>query len=265
MIYVLMGFVFLYFILIMPKILKRPYFKLFEDRYYAHRGLHDNLAPENSLEAFKLAVEKQYGIEFDVQLSKDEVPVVFHDFSLKRMCGIEKQVNELTFEELRSLRLNNSDEKIPHLNEVLELINGQVPLIVELKLSSNNTKVCEIVAPILDNYNGVYCIESFNPIAVNWYRKNRPNVIRGQLSSNFLKAGKKKNRVLNFLLQNLMFNFIAKPNFIAFNHKYRNMLSFKINHFIYKIPTIAYTIQSKEELEKARSSFDLFIFENFIP
>lgn len=265
MIYVLIGFVFLYFILIMPKILKRPNFNPFMDRYYAHRGLHDNLAPENSLEAFKLAVEKQYGIEFDVQLSKDEEPVVFHDFTLERMCGIKKRVNELTFEELRSLRLNNSDEKIPHLNEVLELVNGKVPLIVELKLSSNNTKVCEIVAPILDNYNGVYCIESFNPVAVHWYRKNKPKVVRGQLSSNFLKDGKKKNRILNFLLQNLMFNFIAKPNFIAFNHKYKKMLSFTINHYIYKIPTVGYTIQSKEELEKSRGSFDLFIFENFIP
>lgn len=257
----------LYLILIMPKILNRPDFKPFYNRYYAHRGLHGNkdISPENSLKAIRLAVENQYGIEFDVQLSKDEEPVVFHDFSLKRMCGLDKMVNELTFEELRNLCLNNSNEKIPHLNEVLEIVNGQVPLIVELKLSSNSTRVCDIVAPILDNYNGTYCIESFNPVAVHWYKKNRPNVVRGQLSSNFLKSGKKKNRVLNFLLQNLMFNFITKPDFIAFNHKYKNMLSYRINHFIYKIPTVAYTIQSKDELKKSRGSFDLFIFENFIP
>lgn len=261
---VFLGLIFLYLILIMPKIANRHDFKPFMDRFYAHRGLHDSTAPENSLEAIGRAVDNHYGIEFDVQLSKDDVPVVIHDFSLERMCGIKRKVNELTFEEIRSLNLLDSDQKIPHLNEVLELVDGQVPLIIELKLSSNDTRICEVVAPILDEYKGVYCVESFNPVAVHWFRKNRSSVIRGQLSSNFLKE-KKKNKVLNFLLQNLMFNFMAKPDFIAFNHIYKSMLSFKINHLIYKIPTVAYTIQSKKELEDSKSSFDLFIFENFIP
>lgn len=258
----------LYFFLIMPRMINRKDFSPFENRDYAHRGLHKegDIVPENSMVAFELAVKEGYGIELDVQLSRDNIPVVFHDFSLKRMCGLDKEVNELTFAELKNLHLSNSKESIPSLNEVLNLVKGQVPLIIEFKTHNNNTSLCEITTPILDNYNGIYCVESFNPYILIWYKKNRPHIVRGQLSTNFLRNGfKKNNKILNFALQNLLFNFITKPDFIAFDYKYKNMLSFKINRYLYKIPTIAYTIQSIEELERNKNYFDLFIFENFIP
>ena len=265
MLMVVIGLVFLYFYLIMPRMRDRHDFTPFMGRHYAHRGLYDDAIPENSLGAFRLAVDKDYGIELDVQLSKDGEPVVIHDFSLKRMCGVDRQVYELSFDELRALRLKDSDEKIPHLNEVLELVNGKVPLIVELKLNSSNTNICEKVVPILDGYSGIYCIESFNPKAIIWYRKNRPNVIRGQLSTNFLKEKKQNNKLLFFLLQNLMFNAAAKPDFIAYNHIYKNMLSLLINRYIYRINTVAYTVGSMKELDKAGKVFDIYIFEGFLP
>lgn len=265
MLMVVIGLVLLYFYLIMPKMVDRHDFTPFMGRHYAHRGLYDDAVPENSLGAFRLAMDKNYGIELDVQLSKDGEPVIIHDFSLKRMCGLDRQVHELSFDELRALRLKDSDEQIPHLNEVLELVNGKVPLIVELKLNNGNINICEKAASILDGYGGIYCIESFNPKAVNWYRKNRPNVIRGQLSTNFLKEKKRDNKLLFFLLQNLMFNVAAKPDFIAYNHIYKNMLSLLINRYIYRINTVAYTVGSKKELDKAGKVFDIYIFEGFLP
>lgn len=257
----------LYLLAIMPKVLKQPDLSVLNERYYAHRGLHkeEYIAPENSMAAFHLAIKHQFGIELDVQLSKDGVPVVFHDFNLKRVCGIDKNVNQLTFHELRQLSLFDSKEKIPHLQEVIDLIDGQVPLIVEIKAISNDISVCSVVAAILDNYKGIYCIESFNPLIVLWYKRNRSQIIRGQLSTNYLKSEIKQNKIFSFLLQNLLFNFITKPNFISYNYKHHENLSLLICKKLYKIITIAYTIPSKAALDSCYKSFDLFIFENFLP
>lgn len=257
----------LYLLAIMPKMFSRRDISPFKGRFYAHRGLHNNIArtPENSIGAFRLAIENQYGIELDVRLSRDNIPVVFHDANLKRVCGLDKKVSDLTFDELNNLYLFDSNERIPLLTEVLQLVNGQVPLIIELKTSKNDTSVCKVVAPILDNYNGIYCIESFNPLIVIWYSKNRSNVIRGQLSTNYSKDGIKNDKLINLLLQNLLLNFAAKPDFISYNYKYSNMLSYVLCHKLYKTSTFAYTIRSKEELQKSMDRFDFFIFEGFRP
>lgn len=257
----------LYLLAIMPKMLNQPDLSVLNERYYAHRGFHKakSIAPENSMAAFHLAIQNNFGIEFDVQLSKDGVPVVFHDFNLKRVCGIDKNVNELTFQELRQLSLFDSNEKIPHLQEVIDLVSGHVPLIIEIKSKSSDVSVCSVVAPVLDDYKGVYCVESFNPFVVLWYKKNRPEIIRGQLSTNYLKSKTKQNKIFSFLLQNLFFNFITKPNFISYNYQYHENLSLVICKKLYKITTIAYTIPSKAVLDSYFKSFDLFIFENFIP
>ncbi len=261
----------LYLIMIMPKILNRPDLKDFMGIDYAHRGLHQdkNISPENSLTAFKLAVDKNYGIELDVQLSKDGVPLVFHDDSLKRVCGIDVKVKDMDYKDLRQLNLYESNEKIPHLKEVLDLVDGRVPLIVEIKASKaleSEALYCEAIAPYLDNYKGIYCVESFNPIVVFWHKVNRPDVIRGQLASKSIyKNSTIKNRLLNFSLRNLMFNFLSKPDFIAYNHKFSDLLSYNICRWLYRPLTVAYTIKSQEELDKKINKFDLFIFEDFYP
>lgn len=258
----------LYLLAIMPRMWNKPDMQAFMGVHYAHRGLHDekHIAPENSLAAFKLAIDNNYGIEFDVQLSKDNIPVVFHDFTLNRVCGVDKKVNELTFEELRMLRLDGSDQIIPHFQEVLDLVDGKVPLIIEYKLPGNNTKVCEIGDSVLRDYDGLYCIESFNPLALRWYKKNHPEVVRGQLSTKFAgKKGTPDSKVLNFALQNLLLNFLGRPDFIAFNYKFMDMFSFSLAKNLFKIPTVAYTITSNQQIIDSSKKFDLFIFEKFIP
>lgn len=258
----------IYLLAIMPKIMNTADFSPFKGRYYAHRGLHQNknIAPENSMAAFKLAVENNYGIELDVQLTKDQIPVVFHDASLKRVCGIDKNVSDCTYEEIQSFTLYHSKEKIPHFKDFLDLIDGRVPLIVELKGESNTDTLASTVASYLDNYKGVYCVESFNPLLILWYKKNRPHIVRGQLV--IQSSGKERSfkiKIRDFMLGNLLFNFMTKPDFIAYHHLDPDVLSFIVCKRLYKTFTVAYTIQSSEALQSNVNRFDLFIFDGFIP
>lgn len=258
----------LYLLAIMPHMTRRPDLTPFTGRYYAHRGLHDNNteAPENTLAAFRKAVDAGYGIEMDIQLTKDRIPVVVHDYHLKRLAGKDVRVNALTLEELqRDYRIYGSEEKVPTLEEVLALVDGKVPLIVEFKVEGGDLSLCDVAAPILDKYQGVWCMESFNPLAVNWYRKNRPQVMRGQLSCNYLRGKEPGYKMLYWVLQNLLLNFLAKPDFIAYDHHHTDMLSFRLNKILYKITTVAWTIKSQEELERAKKWYDLQIFDSFIP
>lgn len=250
----------------MPRVFNKKNLEAWTYKYFAHRGLHNNIeVPENSSLAFSLAVKSNYGIELDIHLTKDNIPVVFHDQSLLRMCGVDLEIEDLTLKELRNYTLLNTNENIPTLKEVLELVNGKTPLIIELKIKSTNISLCLYVQALLKDYKGLYCIESFNPLALLWYRKHYPNVIRGQLSTAFLKEGNDNPVIWNFLLQNLLFNFITKPDFIAFNHKTPKLLGLKLCRTLYKTPLVAWTIKSSSELEKVYNFFDAYIFEGFIP
>lgn len=165
---IILVIVVLYLLMIMPRMINRPDFTPFQGRLYAHRGLHDNEtnAPENSLNAFQKAVDAGYGIELDVQLTKDEKMVVCHDFDLKRICGADVKVRDLTFEELQGYHICKSDQTIPTFEEVLRLIDGKVPLIIEYKVPGMSAKVCEMADALLQDYKGLYCVESFHPLAV---------------------------------------------------------------------------------------------------
>ncbi len=269
MIYLVVFIIFivsLYIISIKPN--KKRNIDEFLKHLYAHRGIHDNKDknPENSLLAFEMAVEKGYGIELDVQVTKDNIPLVFHDKTLSRVCKIENSIDEFTLKELVDLRLFTSDQSIPTLEEVLKLVEGKVPLIVEIKNESAQISELKYIADILDNYDGAYCIESFNPLVLRWYKKNRPQIIRGQLSTYY----KKKNNpfpiiVRDLILENLMANFLSKPDFIAFNYKHKNMFSFKLCKKLYSPFTAAYTIKNQKQFNKNKNDFDLFIFDSFIP
>lgn len=263
---ILAVLIFLYFLAIMPRLGNRKARRDFLGIYYAHRGLHDNAsdAPENSLAAFKKAVEAGYGIEMDVQLTKDKVPVVFHDFTLKRICGKEGKVCDYTLKELKEFKLCDSEEEIPEFSQVLKAVGGKVPLIIELKVEWTDVSVCPLVDEMLQSYKGLYCIESFNPLALFWYRRNHSDVVRGQLSDGFLKSGEFKG-ILYVILQNLMLNWATKPDFVAYNHKYADVCARKICRSLYKNMAAAWTIKSQKELENARNKFDIFIFDSFIP
>lgn len=141
---------------------------------YAHRGLFDNLwdIPENSLAAFKAALDKNYAIELDVHLTADNELVVHHDDSLYRMCHVERDIRNMTLKEIRQYTLLNTEEKIPTLQEVLDLVDGRVPLLIELKTESHSCDcLCRILSKTLKSYTGKYIIESFNPLALRWYKK----------------------------------------------------------------------------------------------
>ena len=268
--YVVLGvFVFVviaYLLMIMPRMVGKPDTKSFKNHLYAHRGLFDNEsdAPENSMKAFKKAVDAGFGMEMDIQLTKDGQMVVFHDFSLKRMCGVEGKVCEYTFDELQQFSLLKSEEKIPLFTEVLKLVDGKVPLIIEYKIETPDASVCEVGNEILKDYKGVYCIESFNPFGVHWYKKHRKDVVRGQLSEEFLKNGSPKTPVY-FIVAKLLTNFWTKPDFIAYNAlNYKNW-SRRICRNLYGNLAVTWTIKSQEQLDEMRKYFDMFIFDSFVP
>lgn len=278
----------LYLLAIAPRLWGGPSKEIFlKQRLIAHRGLHDNRtkAPENSMAAFKKAVDAGYGIEMDVQLTKDGIPVVFHDFTLARVARYEKgkepenavknpdgslgvfgKVIDYTFEELSHFHLLDSDEKIPLFSDFLKLVSGRVPLIIEFKIEGYDVSVCDAVDRILSDYKGVYCIESFNPLGLRWYRKNRKNVFRGQLSEEFFRMPEKHlHKPLYFALSFLLGNFLTRPDFIAYNHAHAKNLSRSLCHSLFKKTAVAWTIRSQEELDRNKRFFDIYIFEGFIP
>jgi glycerophosphoryl diester phosphodiesterase len=187
-----------------------------------------------------------------------------HDFTLERMCKKEGRVCDYTWEELKTFRLADSEETIPCLEDVLKVVKGRVPVIVELKVEFMDISVCPVVDTILRKYQGVYCIESFNPMVLTWYRRYHNEVMRGQLASAYLKEGDQRG-FLYLCLGNLMMNWTTKPDFIAYNHQYAGNLSRKICRGLYRNLAVAWTIRNEEELAKAKKNFDLIIFDSFIP
>jgi len=251
--------------MVAPRMINRADRTPFYGRHYAHRGLFDNdsEAPENSLAAFQKAVDAGYGIELDVQLSKDDKLVVFHDATLKRMCGVDGKVWDYTLEELKQFTLANSNETIPTFEEYLNVVDGKVPFILEFKLDRAQTRVCELANEVLKDYKGVYCIESFHPLALLWYRKNRPDVLRGQLCEEFFRNETYKGKILFMILPYLPFNFLTRPDFIAYNHLHAHNISRRICKALGAL-SVAYTIKSVEEYEKSKKHFELFIFDSCI-
>ncbi len=256
-----------YPILILPHMIRRPDYAPFDNHLYAHRGLHNNkgYAPENSLKAFRLATEAGYGIELDIRLSKDKIPVVFHDDTLRRICGSEGRVEDYTCKELKRFVLCHSKETIPTLKEALDEVNGKVPIIIEYKIKGGDLSLCEEAEKILATYPGPYCMESFNPLALRWFKKNNKAIVRGQLSTDFLKEKNKGNRIMYWLLSRLLFNRIGKPDFIAYQYKYPHKASLAIVRDLYNLPTAAWTITNQEDLEESKRYFRYIIFDSFIP
>ena len=174
---------------------------------FAHRGLHtlDKSVPENTLTAFKNAMEKSYGIEMDVNQLKDGTIVVFHDKNLKRLCGVDLFLKDLNFEDLNDYRILNTDEKIYKLEDILKIIDGKVPLLIELKPFGEKERFCSKFMEIMDTYQGLWAMHSFHPAFVAWFKKNRPEVIRGQISEYF-NDDPKMNKINKFLLSDFTFN-----------------------------------------------------------
>ena len=227
---------------------------------YAHRGLHGDGVPENSLAAFEAACVGGYGIELDVQLSKDGVVMVFHDYTLIRMTGLDKKLCDLDADELSALRLAQSDRTIPTFIDVLKLVNGRVPILVELKGESVDAALCPKVAQILKDYGGDYCIESFNPILIKEIRKYLPAAYCGLLYTNVCRD-KKETTALNVIISGMMLNFLARPNFIAYNKVDRSSFLVKLTTKFYRAPKFVWTLKGESELEQAHALGESAIFE----
>lgn len=233
---------------------------------YAHRGLHGNGVPENSLEAFRAAVAAGYGAELDVHLLSDGGLAVIHDSKLIRTTGADGRVEDLTTAQIKDYRLEGTQETIPTFQQVLKLFEGKAPLIIELKPENNVDALCAAVAQELDGYKGVYCIESFHPMAVAWFRKNKPEVVRGQLAENFFRTPDSSlPQVLKFVLTNLMGNLLARPDFIAYRFEDRREWSNRICLKWWRLQGVSWTIRSQEDLDQAEKEGLIPIFEYFRP
>jgi len=230
----------------------------------AHRGLFskDQKTPENSLPAFAAAKEHGYGVELDVRLTKDEKIVVFHDDDLMRVCGVDKPVHSLDYDELSGLTLFDTGERIPLFSEALEVI-GDTPLIVELKSDRKNiAMLCENTLNILRKYGKTWCIESFDPNVGAWFKKNAPGVLRGQLSSIPVKLDS-ISRLTAFLLGNLLTNFLSRPHFIAYsNDPYPPFVRFCM---LMKPMKVIWTVHSDDDIKRCKKDNDVIIFEHYTP
>lgn len=236
-------------------------------RRYAHRGWHDKPAiPENSLSAFRRALDRGWGAELDVHLLRDGTLAVFHDSDLRRCAGEEGDIEDLDREGLRRLRLEGTEEPVPLFDEVLALFEGKAPLIIELKSHKGNHKaLTEAVIARLDRYRGDYCVESFDPRVLMVLRRERPAILRGQLSMDFRPGGEELPGWQRFVLRNLLLNFLTFPDFIAYRFEDRQRLALRACLRVWGAREASWTIRSKADLEKAEAAGALPIFECFDP
>ena len=241
----------------------RQDYKWLTDVYIAHRGLFDNDSgiPENSIPAFQRASEMGYGIETDVQMTKDGVLVVFHDDTLKRMTGAEGKLVDYTFDELKGLRLLNTDCQIPTFDEFLEAANG-ANLVVEIKTHSDIGEVEKKTCKALKGYKGHYCVESFNPIIIRWFKVHAPEIIRGTLSCAYDMAP--FSRFKKWLLAELKMCKWNGSQFIAYDAA-TIATNKAVKRFGKKIPIICWTIKSQQQYDELHDHFDNMIFDSFIP
>lgn len=234
--------------------------------FYAHRGLHTHGVPENSLGAFRRAAEHNYGIELDVHLLKDGSLAVLHDHSLKRTAGADVTIEELTAQDLSGYFLDGTREQIPLLSQVLELVGGRVPLIIELKPTKENYAQLTLAAvTMLEGYEGVWCMESFDPRCIYWLKKHRPEIIRGQLAENFLRTKGGLHPVLKLLMSWQLTHFLTMPDFVAYKYRDRKNLGTFLSRRLWGAQGVSWTLKSQQELDTAVEEGWIPIFEGFEP
>ena len=265
----LIAVVFLLYLLALRCQKRRGDWDYFKKWRYAHRGYHDKpRIPENSIPAFRRAVQCGFGAELDVHLMKDGHLAVIHDASLLRTAGADVEIEDLTAEDLSSYTLEGTEHHIPLLEEVLPIFAGKAPLIIELKAERGNADALTAAAcKLLDKYKGRYLVESFDPRCLMWLWHNRPQVLRGQLSENFLRHGDGASLpgAVRWVLSNLLLNCRTRPAFIAYRFEDRDSLSLKLCRSLYGAQEFSWTIRSKETMDAAERDGALVIFECFDP
>ncbi|MFP4478916.1 MAG: glycerophosphodiester phosphodiesterase family protein [Candidatus Izemoplasmatales bacterium] len=236
-----------------------------KNNYIAHRGFHslDKSIPENSLLAFKKAIDYNYSIELDVNVTKDGQVVVFHDINLMKLCKVDIKLSDVNYDEIKDFHILNTNEKIPLLTDVLKLVNGKVPLLIELKTRGNNRLLCQSFVKAMANYQGEYAIHSFSPWIVQWFRKNQPDVIRGQIAEYF-KDAEKMNPIIKLLMKRMTFNRYTKPDFINYGIRdLPNKYATRLHNA--GICVISYTARNNLEFNMVKKYYDNAVFEFFRP
>ena len=230
---------------------------------FAHRGLHGTGVAENSLTAFRLAAEKGYGIELDVRLSKDGVPVVFHDSVLERVTAGVGKVSSYDAEELTKMTLLGGEDTVPLFEDVLRVVDGRVPILVELKEEPGSYGVAEKALEVLSYYEGEYIVESFNPKTLGEVRKINPDILTGILCTNYFKD-EKFRKPLFFAVQNFFTNILCRPDFVSYNIEDREDFSFRLFRRLFGVRSFAWTVCSEEQEKDATAhGFDTVIFEGY--
>ena len=237
---------------------------------YAHRGLHDleQGRPENSMAAFRAAVEGGFGAELDLHLMADGRLAVVHDSDLTRVCGRKVCIEDLTAGDLKDYPLQGTTETIPLFEDVLALFEGKTPLVVELKVERGNAgALTDAAMALLAGWNGTYCVESFHPGVLLRLKARYPDVIRGQLSQNFMKASEVGGLSLpaRFMMTNLLTSAFTKPDFIAYNCLDRQNVSLRLTKKLYGVHEVAWTVRDEETMERLEAEEVPVIFEKFVP
>lgn len=224
----------------------------------AHRALHDaDGVCENSIPAVRAAISQALTIEADVRLTRDGVPVVIHDSSLSRLCGISRSVESMTLAELSECRLLEGGSRIPTLAELLREVDGRVPLLIELK-SSYRSRVAASAADILAGYTGHFAVQSFDPICLRRFKRLLPHVPVGILACRKrLSSG-----IHAYASSKLLFNFLCRPDFISFGYTERPPLALRLARRM-GCPVLAWTVTSAKQASLAASHFDGIIAERF--
>jgi glycerophosphoryl diester phosphodiesterase len=227
----------------------------------AHRGIFDNVTiPENSLQSFQLCIQKNIAIELDVRMINDGTIVVFHDEDLERMCGRQAKVSEIDRGDLSALVLAKTAHTISTLSETLELINGQVPVLIEIKVEKRVGEIERNLAEILKNYTGEYAIQSFNPYSLQRFKRYMPEVIRGLLSGDFRDSAIAKYKKV--ILRKFLLNTKGEPDFINFD--VRALPNRKIKRIREKgTPILCWTVKNAADLAKAQAYADNYVTEYY--
>ena len=217
----------------------------------AHRGLHSNANNiyENTKESFLAAVNENYAIECDVVLSKDHEVVVFHDENLKRLCNLDKNVSSLTMNELRNLKIYESNSNIISLDEMLHVVSAHVPIIIEIK-GKFTPFIEERIQEIIRSYRGPIALKTFNLKSVEWLIKFLPYVYKGLVID---------SNTNNFeAILDLNIDFVSCDiEFIESN---------LIDRVKKKgLPIITWTVDNEDKKKKANLIADNIIFENIRP
>lgn len=232
-------------------LLKRP---------VAHRGFHNGEYPENSVPAFLNAAKNGYAAELDVRLLDDGSAAVFHDESLTRMTSGDGYICSLKKTDLKKYKLAGTQYPIPSLEEVLEAVAGKTPVLIEIKNDNPPGTLEAKVIEILSSYRGETAIQSFNPGSLEYFFKNAPHILRGQLSSNFTKE-EMRSFLKRYMLKRLKLNSVSKPDFISY--RFSDLPCKAVTQT--KLPVLAWTVRSAEEMKDVSPYCDNIIFEKFIP